>query len=165
MDIVALTVRAAGSVRRYALLSGCAIALALAPAAVSSVFIVNLPWVLPAGKGKATEAFMLLQSSEDAALVGVSSPVAASVAIIAPGRKGATLDRLPLPRGEEVLLTPGKLRLRLNGLARPLKLGEQVPLVLTIEAADGSRRDITVRPEVRRRSVLEDELHEQHHHR
>jgi hypothetical protein len=39
-----------------------------------------------------------------------------------------------------------------------------VPLVLTIEAEDGSRQDIEVRIEVRRRSVLEDELREQHHH-
>jgi copper(I)-binding protein len=163
MDVLAFTERTARSLRRCVLLSGCTIALALAPAAVGSVFIVNLPWVFPAGKGKSTEAFMVLQSSDGATLVSARSPMATSVTIAAAGAKGARMDRLPLPLGEEVILAPGKLRLRLDGIQRTLKLGEQVPLVLTIEAADGSRQDITVRAEVRRRSVLEDELREHHH--
>jgi hypothetical protein len=163
MPAVARTSQVPRILRRWALLSACAGALAHSPLAAGSVVIVNLPWVLPAAKGKSTQAFMTLQSSERASLVGVRSPVATSVTIVA-GAKGATMQRLPLPPGEELTLAPGKVRLRLDGIQRTLKLGEQVPLVLTIEAEDGSRQDIEVRIEVRRRSVLEDELREQHHH-
>ena len=164
MEDVARAPQATRMIRGWALLCACSFTLAHVPAAAGSVFIVNLPWVLPAGKGKSTQAFMNLQSSEGASLVEVRSPVATSVAIVAPGAKGAAMQRLPLPRGEEVALTPGKVRLRLDGVQRRLKLGELVPIVLTIEGADGSRQDIEVRVEVRRHSVLEDELREQHHH-
>ena len=127
------------------------------PAFAQGVFTVNLPWALPAAKGKPTEAFMVLQSSDGAALVGVRSDAAASVGIVAAGTKAATMDRLPLPRGEEVQLAPGKIRFRLLAIDKTLKLGDRVPLVLTIEAADGVRRDIAVDVEVRRRSALDDE--------
>jgi periplasmic copper chaperone A len=164
MQDFARTPQATRMIRGWALLYACAFTLAHVPAAAGSVFIVNLPWVLPAAKGKTTQAFMNLQSSDGASLVGVRSAVATRVAIIAPGDKGATMQRLLLPRGEEVALAPGKVRLRLDGIQRTLKLGELVPFVLTIEAGDGSRQDVEVRVEVRSHSVLEDELREQHHH-
>ena len=164
MEDIARPAQAARIIRGWALVCACVLTLAPLPAAAGSVFIVNLPWVLPAGKGKSTQAFMNLQSSDGASLVEVRSPVATSVAIVAPGAKGAAMQRLPLPRGEEVALAPGKVRLRLDGIQRTLKRGELVPIVLTIEASYGNRQDIAVRVEVRRHSVLEDELREQHHH-
>lgn len=153
-----------GAIRRLALASGCALVLAYVPATANSVFIVNQPWVLPAAKGKSTEAFMLLQSSERAALVGVQSPYAANVAIIGPSAKKTPLERLPLPPGEAVLLAPGKHRLRLMDMDRALKLGDRVPLALTIEGADGARQTIAIDVEVRRRSAVDDERREHSHH-
>lgn len=140
------------------------LALAHATAAASAVFIVNQPWVLPAARGKTTEAFMLLQSSEVASLVSVQSPYAANVAIIDAGGKKTSLDRLPLQAGEAVLLAPGKRRLRLVDIDRALKLGDRVPLVLTIEGADGARQTIAIDVEVRRRSAADDERREHSHH-
>ena len=106
---------------------------------------------------------MTLRSSDGAVLVGVRSDAAASVTIVAAGAKGVAMDRLPLPRGEEVQLAPGKTRLRLLALNRTLKLGDRVPLVLAIEAADGSRQYIAIEVEVRRRSALDDEGREHKH--
>ena len=143
---------------------GCVLALVHMTAMASPVFVVNLPWVLPAVKGKTTEAFMLLQSSEGAALVGARCPNAASVVIIEPGAKKAARDRLPLPPGEPVLLAPGKYRLRLAHIDRTLKSGDRVPLELIIETTDGARQTVAVDMEVRRRSALDDEAHEHHHH-
>src|SRR6185503_10063550 len=137
---------------RRALVCGCALALAHATAMASSVFVVNLPWVLPAVKGKTTEAFMLLQSSEGAELISVQCPYATSAAIIRPGAKQSSLDRLPLPPGKPILLAPGKYRLRLAHIDRTLKLGDHVPLTLTIETADGARQTVAIDMEVRHRS-------------
>jgi len=156
--------RSTGAIRRLAMASGWGLALLHATAMASSVFIVNQPWLFPALKGKSTEAFMLLQSSEGGALIGVRSPAAANVAIIAPGGKNASLDRLPLPPGEAVLLAPGKHRLRLVHIDRTLKLGDRVPLVLTIQGADGASQTIAIDVEVRRRSAADDELREHSHH-
>jgi VCBS repeat-containing protein len=56
-----------------------------------------------------------------------------------------------------VSLSPNGIRLRLERIVRTLKPGERVAIVLTIEAADGQRRDISVKAEVRRRSPADDE--------
>ena len=146
------------------MVSGWALTFA-SSASAGSVFIVNLPWMLSAAKGKTTEAFMTLQSSESAELVRVQSPYAANVAIVGPGSKKSSLARLPLPPGKPILLAPGKYRLRLVDIDRTLKLGDRVPLVLTIETADGAHQTVAVDIEVRRRSALDDEAREhQHHH-
>jgi periplasmic copper chaperone A len=164
MNGIAFRCRAACA-RRWAIASGLALALAFAHATALArpVFVVNLPWALPAVKGKTTEAFMLLQSSEGAALVGVQCPYAASVAIIGPEAK-KSLARLSLPPGKPILLAPGKYRLRLAHIDRTLKLGDHVPLELTIETADGARQTVAVDMEVRRRSAFDDEAHEHHQH-
>ena len=148
---------------RRAIVCG-ALALAHATAMASPVFVVNLPWVLPAVKGKTTEAFMLLQSSEGAELLSVQCPYAASAVIIGPGAKQSSLDRLPLPPGKPILLAPGKYRLRLAHIDRTLKLGDHVPLTLTIETANGARQTVAIDMEVRHRSAFDDESHEHHHH-
>ena len=45
----------------------------------------------------------------------------------------------------------------LRGLARPLHAGDRVPLVLTIETANGARQSVSVNAEVRERPPTEDE--------
>jgi VCBS repeat-containing protein len=44
-------------------------------------------------------------------------------------------------------------------LTRALKLGDRVPLMLTIESGDGSRQEIPIDAEVRRHSPIDDHLH------
>ncbi len=129
--------------------------LALVPAVGMAIFVVNAPWVRPASVGGITEACMTLTSTEGATLVGAHSDIAGSAAIVTGGRN-RRVERLPLPAGKAVLLEPGASRVRLLRLTRALKLGDRVPLTLTIEGADGSRREIQVSAEVRRRSAIDD---------
>ena len=73
-----------------------------------------------------------------------------------PGTTGGTAREIPLPAGVTVLLAPGAYRFALAKLSRPLKLGDRVPFVLIVEAPDGSRQEISVNAEVRRRSPTDD---------
>jgi copper(I)-binding protein len=137
-----------------------------AAAAVADLFVVNEPWVRPAASGS-TEAYMNLRSSTGATLVGVRSEHAARVSMVVPdpARHGRFhgVTRMALPAGETVRLAPGQVHLRLSGIAHALKLREHVALVLTLEAPDGSTREIAVDAEVRRRSPTDDEAHAHGH--
>jgi copper(I)-binding protein len=120
---------------------------------------VTQPWVRPAGRGATSEAYMELVSSVDATLVAAASPRAASVAV-RPKAKGAS--SIALPARERVVLKAGGDRLVLLRIAEPLKLGDKVPLTLTIAYGDGTREPIEINAEVRLRSPVEDER--RHHH-
>ncbi len=106
---------------------------------------------------------MQLRSSDGATVVDVRSDFAAHVAMRPPGTSGATVRAIPLPPGVTVRLAPGAYRLALPNLERPLKIGDRVPFVLTVEAADGSRQEISVNAEVRRRSPTDDHLRPHKH--
>ena len=147
--------------RLWALAS--ALVLSGIPPAAHAVYAINLPWVRVAENATSAEAYMELQSSDAAALVAVRSDAAASITIRRPGKGIATVTKLPLPAGVPVMLAPGRYRIALTRLTHPIKLGDRVPLTLTIEAEDGSRQEISFDAEVRRRSVLEDHLHPHAH--
>lgn len=103
---------------------------------------------------KATGAFVVLESSEEAKLVAVSTPAAASAEIHATEHKDGVmhmhaLDALALPAGRRVELKPGSYHIMLMGLTRALAAGDHVPLTLTIEDRRGKRSRIEVRAEVR----------------
>lgn len=103
---------------------------------------------------KTTGAFVVLESSEEARLVAVTTPAAASAEIHASEERAGimrmrALDALPLPAGRRVALKPGGFHIMLLGLTRALAAGDQVPLTLTIEGRDGRRRRVEVRAEVR----------------
>jgi copper(I)-binding protein len=99
---------------------------------------------------------MLLTSTEDAVLKEVRSALATTVVMRAAGGGARTFPQLSLPAGVPVLLAPDSVHLVLRGLAHPLRIGERVPLVLTIETADGSRQQISVNAEVRLSAPTED---------
>ena len=122
-----------------------------------AVVTVNAPWVRPTPERTATEAYLRITSTEDATLKDARSAIATSVVIRAAGSNSRTLPQLALPAGVPVILAPEGVRLVLRGLAHPLAVGERVTLVLTIEAADGSRHDISVNAEVRARPPTDDE--------
>jgi periplasmic copper chaperone A len=119
--------------------------------------IVNAPWVRSTPERTATEAYLRLTSTEDATLKEARSAIATSVIIRAAGSNSRTLPQLALPAGVPVILAPDAARLVLRGLAHPLAVGERVPLVLTIEAANGMRHEVSVSAEVRVRPPADDE--------
>ena len=121
-----------------------------------AVLIVGAPWVRTTPERTATDAYMVLTSTEGALLKGARSIVATTVVI-----RGATgvknYPQLALPAGVPVALAPETFHLVLRGLAHPLNPGDRVPLVLTIETATGARQEISVNAEVRARPPAEDE--------
>jgi hypothetical protein len=127
-----------------------------------ALFIVNQPWVKP-GIGT-TEAYMVLESTDGATLLDARSPVAARVTLRGPGPGGdRARTSLELPAGVTITLHPGGERMVLSGLTRALKLGERVPLTLTIETGAGGRLEILVDAEVRKESPLDAERRAHRH--
>jgi copper(I)-binding protein len=122
------------------------------------VFTVNQPWVKPGER--TSEAYMILMSSEAAKLTHVRSSVAERAGLRG---KGSDVRAIALPAGRTVTLKPGAERIALFRLAHPLKLGDRVPLVLTVEAADGARQEIAVDAEVRNEWPVDAELRAHRH--
>jgi copper(I)-binding protein len=130
--------------------------LLLCSTAAQAVLIISAPWVRPTPDRAATDAYMVLTSTEGAMLKEARSVVATTVVIR--GATGVkTYPQLALPAGASVVLAPDTYHLVLRGLAHPLNAGDRVPLVLTIELANGTRQEISVNAEVRPRPPTDDE--------
>jgi copper(I)-binding protein len=134
----------------------CALALVLAPAQASTVVAINGPWVRVAPDGASAEAYMEIQSSGPAALVAGRSTAAGKVTLRAPGKRISSIAEVPLPAGTMQPLAPDGYRVGLEKLARPLKLGDYVPLEVTIRGEDGKLLQMPLNAEVRRRSARDD---------
>ena len=139
------------------------LALALPAAVAQALTVVNQPWVLPARAGHTTEAFMNLTSTEGATLVAAHSDSAAATTLHRPGRDARAAAELALPAGAIVELAPGKYRFSLRRLSKNVKLGDIVPMMLTIRSVDGVRQDIAVRAVARLRSPVDDERRAHRH--
>ena len=103
---------------------------------------------------KITGAFLTLESSEDAKVVGVSSSVAKTAEIHESGMDHGTMrmkavDFVALPAGKRIELKPGGYHVMLVDLTRTLAAGDMVPLVFTVEDSRGKRTTIEVKAEVR----------------
>ena len=133
-----------------------AIVVASAGAAAQGVFVVAEPWVRPGAAKQSTVAFMRLMSSTGATLIGARTELASRVVLRSPAGKVASPMALPLPAGEVVALQSRDFRLVLQSLARGLKPGDRVPMVLTVRDADGQVQEIAVDAEVRLHSPTDD---------
>ena len=113
------------------------------------------PWARGTVVGQtASGAFLELQSSENAALIDVSSPVAGVVEVHEMSMdngvmKMRALPKLDLPAGKAVALKPGGYHIMLMDLKKPMLKGETIPLTLKIEGKDKKVSTIEVKAEVR----------------
>lgn len=103
---------------------------------------------------KSTGAFLTLESTDDAKVIGVKSPAAKTAEIHSSALKDGVmhmhaLESLALPAGKRVELQPGGSHVMLMGLARPLGEGDTVRLVFTLENARGKRTTLEVQAPVR----------------
>ncbi|MEP7208214.1 MAG: copper chaperone PCu(A)C [Casimicrobiaceae bacterium] len=94
-------------------------------------------------------AYMTLRSSQPMAVVAAASPLAKQAAIHAMSMDGGVMrmrsvPALQLPANKAVELTPNGYHVMLTGLLRPLKEGEKVPIVLTLEDAGGKQSTLAV---------------------
>jgi len=135
-----------------------AIAMEVASTDACAIFIATEPWVRPAASGQSTEAYVLLTSTEGATLVGATCAAAASIELRSSGTARSTIGELPLPAGKVVALAPKSSRFVLRGVKKPLKVGDRVPIVLFIQASNGTRQEIPLDAEVRLHSPTEDHL-------
>ena len=134
-------------------LLGLLLALLAAPA-LAQVAVTNA-WVrgtVPGQKG--TGAFMQLTSAADMTLIGVASPVAKIVEIHEMAVDGGMMrmravDKLALPAGKAIDLTPGGYHVMLMDLAQPLKEGDVVPVTLTFVDKAGKRITQEIKAPVR----------------
>ena len=147
----------------FALPFTLALALGLPAAGAQALTVVNQPWVRPATAGRSTEAYMNLTSTEGATLVAARSDLAAATMLHRPGSDTRAAVELALPAGAIVELAPGNYRLSLRRLNKTVKLGDLVPLTLTIRSADGALQDIAVGAVARLRSPVDDERRAHHH--
>ena len=112
-------------------------------------------WVRGTVAGQAvTGAFMELKSTENAALLSVSSPVAGAVEVHEMSMdkgvmKMRAVPKLNLPAGKAVALKPGSYHIMLMDLKQPLKKGDSVPLTLKIEGKDKKLNTLELKAEVR----------------
>ena len=98
---------------------------------------------------QASGAFMRITSAEGGKLVGVSSPVAATVEVHEMKMDGGVMKMgavpsLELPAGKAVELKPGGYHVMLMGLKQQLKAGDSVPLTLTVEGLGGKKQTLQV---------------------
>ena len=135
--------------------TGVALALMIIGSLAWADVAVKDPWVRGTVAGQtATGAFMELQASDDARLMGVSSPAAGIVEVHEMSMdngvmKMRALPKLDLPAGKAVALKPGGYHIMLMDLKRPLLKGESVPLTLKVEGKDKKLSTIEVKAEVR----------------
>jgi len=99
-------------------------------------------------------AFMDITSPVNAKLVSAESSVAGSMEMHSMSMKNGVMEMreikvLPLPKGKLVKLAPGGFHLMLFDLKQPMKVGEIVPIKLTIETADKKREVVEVNAQVR----------------
>ena len=102
---------------------------------------------------KSSGAFMVLRSAQPARLVGVSSPVAASVELHKSAMQDGMMsmdhvDAIDLPAGQDVNLAGGGYHVMLIGLKRQLKQGETVPLTLQVKRG-AATENVTVQAAVK----------------
>jgi copper(I)-binding protein len=132
-----------------------ALALMFFGAAAQADVTVKESWVrgtTPAQK--VTSAFMEITSSEAAALLSASSPVAGVVEIhtmkMEDGvMKMRAIPKLDLPAGKSVKLTPSGNHIMLMDLKQQMKKGDVVPITLKIEGKDKKVQMLEVKAEVR----------------
>lgn len=123
--------------------------------ATAQELTVKEPWVRGTVKAqKATGAFMEVTSTDGAALVGASSPVAGVVEVHEMAMennvmKMRAIPRLDLPAGKAVQLKPGGYHIMLMDLKQQIKKGDAVPITLKVEGKDKSVKTVDVKAEVR----------------
>ena len=133
----------------------CALALLVAqPAAAQSVAVSNA-WVrTTAPSQKNAAVYMDVKSEGNAVLVATGSPLAQRAELHSMSVEGGVmrmrpLQRIELPGGKTVRLQPTGLHVMLVDLKRPLKAGEKVPLVLSVQSSGTSLTTLEIEAEVR----------------
>lgn len=123
-------------------------------AGADSVKVANA-WARATARGQTTTVVYLeLTSDTNAALVAAGTPLAQRVELHSMSTEGAIMRMRPLPRielpaGKTVKLAPSGVHLMLIDLKQPLKAGDKLPLVLSVQSSGTSLTTLKIEAEVR----------------
>ena len=112
-------------------------------------------WVRAAVPGQSgTGAFLTVQAPQGAKLVAVKSAAAGVVEIHEMKlendvMKMRAIPAIDLPAGEQIKLAPGGLHLMMMDLKQPITAGQTLSFTLTLEDANGKRRERQIEAQVR----------------
>ena len=116
---------------------------------------VSNAWIRSTVPGqKVAGAFMQIVSTADTTLVEATSPSAKFIEIHEMKKEGNVMkmkavDRLPVPAGKPVELTPAGYHMMLFELKAPLNPGDKVPITLNFENRGGRQLSVDVEAIVR----------------
>lgn len=140
----------------------------LAISATAGEITTSEPWARTTAPGQTSGAvYLVITSQVEASIVAVSSSIAVRASFHSMVHENGVmkmreLEVLPLPAKQEIKLNPGGNHIMLDGLKRPLKEGDSVPLIFTIQLAD-QRREV-VRLTAKVKSLTSGTSNHGHHH-
>jgi periplasmic copper chaperone A len=123
--------------------------------AIAQDIAVRNVWARATAPGQNTASIYLeIVSNADAALVGVTSPLAKSAQMHTMRTEGGVMkmravQRIELPARKSVMLAPGGLHIMLEGIGRPLREKDKIPIELVIEGAGGGKSAVKTEADVR----------------
>ncbi len=112
-------------------------------------------WARTTSPGQTNSAiYLTIVSQQEASVIAVTSSIAHSASLHSMTQDGGVmkmreLDILPLPAKQEVKLKPGGNHIMLDDLKHPLRVGDSVPLILTIKFADQHIEKISLNVQVK----------------
>jgi copper(I)-binding protein len=115
------------------------------------------------GQSSAAIQFSIV-SQNDARLVAITSSAAASVEMHSMKHENGMMkmravEFIPLPAGKPVDLAASGYHLMLMNLKQPLKVGDTVPFILTVQFADQRRVTLEAKAEVRPLAGISHDMH------
>lgn len=136
-------------------LAGFAVSALFIAGAAQAQVVVGEPWVrATVAQQTGTGAFMQLTSQTDIKLVGAESSVAKHVEVHEMAMENNVMKMreipfLDLPAGQMVELKPGGYHIMFFDLHAQVKEGQQVPLTLIFEGANGQRSTLDIQAPVK----------------
>jgi copper(I)-binding protein len=130
-------------------------ALVIAGSAFATDVAVTDPWVRSTVPGQPVSgAYMTLTSKAGATLLSVTTAAAGEVEVHEMKTENGimkmrAIDKLDLPAGKPVSLSPGGYHIMLMSLKGPLKVGEKVALELTLSNRAGKQEKLVVQAPIK----------------
>lgn len=125
------------------------------PTLAQAEVTVTDPWVRATVPGQqATGAFMVLQSTDNAQLLGASSSLSKQVEVHEMAMENEVMrmrqvEKIDLPAGKAVELKPGGYHIMLLGLDKQVEAGSSVDITLEIQNTAGQKEELKISAPVR----------------
>ncbi len=129
----------------------------------ADVPIISNIWIKATIPGSTVSAtYLRIKSAKAVKLVKVETPVAGIAELHSMNMKDSVMemkaeDAFTVPAGKAIELKPGGMHIMLMQVARPINVGDKVPLTLTFEGAD--KKQLVMRVEAIARAPADHSAH------